>query len=59
MKKLDTKQKSTIVGGIGFKWKCLDENWTSSWHFTYDRAANFAYAHTVKNPGHETVVFPV
>lgn len=59
MKKLDMKQKSTTVGGVGFKWMCVNENWTSAWHFTYNGAAKYAYAHEVKKPTHETRVFSV
>ena len=59
MKKLDTKQKSTTVGGMGYKMICRTENWVGPWYLTYNGAVRYANAHKIKKPGHTTDVFKV
>lgn len=59
MKKLDMQKKVNTVGGLGYKWKCLNTGWESAWHLTYSGASKYAYAHEIKYPGHNTAIYPV
>ena len=48
-----------IAPRMGFQWKCKTCGYVSNWHALYNTAVKYAYAHTTKNSGHETVVFGV
>ena len=34
MKQLSNKKKAEVVGGLGWRWKCLTTGWESVWHLT-------------------------
>jgi hypothetical protein len=59
MKKLNMEQKSTTIGGLGYKWKCKTTGFVSKWHLTNSGASKLAIAHQEKYPGHKTTVFAV
>lgn len=59
MKKLTYNEKTNIVGGFGYQWKCKTTGWESGWHATYSGAAKLAMAHQSKYPGHVATVYAV
>lgn len=59
MKKLSEEKKMAVVGGLGWRWKCLNTGWESGWHLTYSGTLKLATSHEIKYPGHKTVVYAV
>ena len=58
-KSLLTNEKTNIVGGFGYQWKCKTTGWESSWHATYPGSAKLAIAHQSQYAGHVATVYAV
>ena len=58
-KSLLTNEKTNIVDGFGYQWKCKTTGWESGWHATYSGSAKLAIAHQSQYAGHVATVYAV